>query len=169
MGSNTMKMKLNFRRNRVVSNLTDKSESRDFFDALKSAGQRGMTLIEIIIVVALLGTLMTYLIRQVQSMDEGAREDQARLAMGTIFQSLQAFKAHNSRYPTTDQGLEALIDNPGESKRWRGPYIDENKLVDPWQQSFEYESDGRSVKITSLGIDGQLGTEDDISYPEARE
>ena len=133
--------------------------------AFMASGERGMTLIEIIIVVALLGTLMTYLVRQVTSMDESAREDQAKLAMGNIAQSLQAYKAHNSRYPTTEQGLDALLNNPGDSKKWRGPYIDENKLVDPWEQAFEYESNGRQFKIISPGIDGQSGSEDDITSP----
>ena len=141
--------------------------SRNFMKTPNTA-ERGMTLIEIIIVVALLGTLMTYLVRQVTSMDESAREDQARLAMGAIAQSLQAYKAHNNRYPTTEQGLEALLNNPGDSRRWRGPYTDENKLVDPWDQPFEYESDGRQFKIISPGVDGTTGTEDDITYPDNR-
>jgi len=51
-------------------------------------------------------------------------------------------------------------------KTWRGPYIEDNKLKDPWGNDFGYESDGRSFKLHCAGGDGQMGTEDDINYPE---
>jgi general secretion pathway protein G len=132
------------------------------FDGSQSSG---MTLIEIIIVVALLGTLMTYLIRQLTSTADAAKEDQAKLAMGQIAQSLQIYRVHNHTFPPSDRGLDALLNNPGDSKTWRGPYIEKEKLQDPWGHEFQYESDGRKYKMTSGGIDEQLGTSDDVSYP----
>lgn len=126
----------------------------------------GLTLLEIIIVVALLATLMTYLVSTLTGVSDSATEDQARLAMGQISQKLMIYRTHNRSFPTSEQGLDALIQNPGSSRRWRGPYIEESKLNDPWGNRFEYETDGRQYKLQSAGIDQQLGTEDDLFYPE---
>ena len=127
----------------------------------------GMTLLEIIIVVALLGTLMTYLVTTLTSSSDSAKEDQARLAMGQIAQALQLYRVHNNQYPSTEQSLSALVSNPGTTRSWRGPYIEEEKLKDPWGASFEYEASGREFKIISSGLDGEMGSDDDIFFPEA--
>ena len=128
----------------------------------------GLTLIEIIIVVALLGTLMTYLVSNLVGVQDSAKEDQARLGMGVIAQSLQMYRVHNGSFPTTAQGLKALVENPGSSRRWRGPYIEEEKLIDPFGQELSYEAEGRNYKIISGGDDATVGTEDDIFYPEEK-
>ena len=128
--------------------------------------EAGMTLLEIIIVVALLGTLGVYLITNLTRQADTAKIDQTKLAIGNIRQALQLYRIHLKKYPTTDAGLQVLLENPGD-KRWRGPYIDSvNKLLDPWDAEFEYESDGRTVKIMSPGPDFQMGTDDDIIWPE---
>jgi general secretion pathway protein G len=127
---------------------------------------RGMSLIEIIIVVALLGSLMAYMASNLIGKSEETKKDEAKLAMGVLEQSLQAYAIHNHRMPTTEQGLSALLTAPADAKSWRGPYTEPNKLKDPWDVAFGYESDGRKYKITSAGPDGQMGTGDDISYPD---
>jgi general secretion pathway protein G len=131
-----------------------------------TGNNRGLTLIEIIIVIALLGTLMTYLVSKLTSVADSAKVDQAKIGMGQIGQALQYYRVHNSKYPTTDQGLKALLSDPGSDKKWRGPYTEEEKLKDPWNNEFGYTSDGRDYKITSPGPDNTEGTEDDVSYPE---
>ena len=129
----------------------------------------GMTLLEIIIVVALLGTLGVYLITNLTQQADTAKIDQTKLAIGNIRQALQLYRVHLKKYPTTDAGLQVLLENPGD-KRWRGPYLDNaNKLLDPWDAEFEYESDGRNIKITSPGPDFEIGTDDDIIWPEPSE
>jgi general secretion pathway protein G len=132
----------------------------------KGAARAGMSLIEIIIVVALMGTLMAYLVRNLIGQQEEAKKDQTKLGMGVLEQSLQLYRVHNSRYPTTEQGLDAMITAPADAKTWRGPYTESNKLNDPWGNKFQYESDGRNFKIISGGPDGTLGNADDIVYPE---
>lgn len=131
-----------------------------------TGNNKGLTLIEIIIVIALLGTLMTYLVSKLTSVADSAKVDQAKIGMGQIGQALQYYRVHNSKYPTTDQGLKALLSDPGSDKKWRGPYTEEEKLKDPWNNEFGYSSDGRDYKITSAGPDNTEGNEDDISYPE---
>ena len=143
------------------------SNLRGFHHSLRvSGGKRGMSLIEIIIVVALLGTLMAYMVSNLINTSEEAKKDQTKLGMGVIQQSLQMYRIHNNRYPTQDQGLNSLLTNPGNAKNWRGPYIEDNKLSDPWGERFTYESDGRQYKIISGGPDLAVGTEDDIVFPE---
>lgn len=128
---------------------------------------KGMTLIEIIIVIALLATLMAILATNVMKTAESAKEDQARIAMQSLAQALQMYRVHNYKYPTTEQGLDALLRDPGSTKRWRGPYVEsEQKLNDPWGNRLEYESDGTVFRMTSMGTDGQLGTANDIHFPE---
>ena len=132
----------------------------------KGEREKGMTLIEIIIVIALLGTLMTILVTNIVGTSDEAKKDQARIAVGGIAQALQLYRVHNNRYPNTAESLDALVIDPGTSKRWKGPYIEKNKLTDPWGTAYDYTSDGRKYEITSAGIDGTMGTEEDIHYPE---
>lgn len=128
--------------------------------------QAGMSMIEIMIVISLIGILMTFIIRNVMQSADNAKADAAQIGMNMLVQDLQRFKLDTNRYPTTEQGLNALLTNPGgDVKNWRGPYTEENKLNDPWGVPFQYESDGRTVKMTSSGADQTMGTEDDISYP----
>lgn len=135
--------------------------------AMKLRGNRsGMTLMEIIIVVALLGTLGVYLITNLTQTADTAKIDQAKLAIGNIRQALQLYRVHLKKFPSTDDGLIALLENTGD-RRWRGPYLDDaNKLVDPWDMEFEYESNGRDYKIISAGPDMEIGSDDDVIYPE---
>ena len=132
----------------------------------QSDKQKGMTLIEIIIVIAIIGGLMTIMFTNVADQADQAKVDQTKIAMGNIAQQLQLYRVHNNKYPSTAQGLDALVNDPGESKRWRGPYIDKEKLLDPWSNPFDYTSDGRKYEIISSGQDFTFGTEADIFYPE---
>ncbi len=132
-------------------------------EGVAAAGERGMSLIEIIIVVALLGTLMAYMVSNLIGQSEEAKKDQTKLAMGVIQQSLQMYRIHNNKYPSS---LNDLLTAPGDSKSWRGPYIESNKLKDPWQNDFQFEASGKDFKIISGGPDGQIGSADDIVYPE---
>lgn len=129
----------------------------------------GMSMIEIMIVISLIGILMTFIVRNVMDSAEHAKADQAKIAMNMLVQDLQRYRLDNNKYPTTEQGLNALITNPGgDARNWRGPYTESNKINDPWQNPFQYESDGRTIKMISGGSDGQVGTADDVVYPEEK-
>ncbi len=127
--------------------------------------ESGMSILEIIFVISLIGGLMAILVQNLTSATDAAKEDQAKILMGDIQQKLQLYRLHNHRFPTTDQGLDALVNDPG-AKKWRGPYIQESKLSDPWGTPLEYESDGRNFKIISGGLNQVVGDEDDIVFPE---
>lgn len=130
------------------------------------AHQAGMTIIEILIVIALMGTILTLIATNILDVGESARLDTAKIGMQKIQSSLDMYRIHNYRYPSTEQGLQALVVKPQEGTRWRGPYIDNNQLKDPWDNPYQYESDGRTFKIISPGPDGTFGTADDLVYPD---
>jgi general secretion pathway protein G len=132
-----------------------------------TSGEAGMTLIEIIIVVALIGGLSAMMLGGLTAGARSAKESEARLAFGQLKSSLQMYKVQNGKFPTTEQGLQALVTNPGDAPSWRGPYCEEGMLNDPWGTPIGYESDGRSLRFISAGDDGQIGTDDDVTWPEA--
>lgn len=132
----------------------------------RSVHQAGMTLLEIIIVVALLATLMGILVTNILGPQEQAKIDQAKLQMGQIGQALQMYSVYNFAYPTTAEGLGALV-NPPSSAKFKDSLLKEGQISDPWNNEFDYESSSRKqYLITSAGPDGEFGTDDDISQNE---
>ena len=148
-----------------------RSKVREFAGMpFKGSHNAGMSMIEIMIVISLIAVLMTYIIRNVNDNANRAKEDQAKIVMNMLVQDLQRFKLDNGRYPTSEQGLNALLTNPGgDVKNWRGPYTEDSKLNDPWMKAFQYESDGRTMKITSSGSDAEFGTADDVVFPQQKQ
>jgi general secretion pathway protein G len=133
-------------------------------------GQQGFSLIEILIALALLAMAGTFVAGKVlQSLHEG-RVDSSKIQMQNLAVRLKEFRRHCFRYPTTDEGLEALVTAPSgkECKRYQpGGYIENNQVPsDPWDNQFVYESDGKTFNIKSLGGDGmEGGTDEDKDIP----
>ena len=127
--------------------------------------QSGMSLIEIILVISLMATIMAVLVRNLTGRQEEALKDTALLGMKNLMQSVQEYKIHTRRFPTTEEGLQALVANPGV-KRWKGPYTEPEKLNDPWDNPIQYRYEERRVQLASFGPDGEEGTEDDLWVPE---
>ena len=125
----------------------------------------GFTLLEIMVVVLIIGLLMTVLATNVFRRLGGAQADIARLQVSKLSQQLELYKLDNGTYPSTEQGLEALVREPtGEPKPRRYPeggYVSSKDLVDPWQNPFKYERPGknnaRSFDLYTLGADAQPG------------
>lgn len=133
--------------------------------------QLGMTLIEIMVVVVIIGILGTIGTVAVMNRLAKARGDAAKAQMKNIETALDSFKVDNGFYPSSDQGLKALINKPTEGREVKnylpGGYIKGKKApVDPWGKEFHYSSpgqeEGNPYEIVSDGPDGQEGTEDDI-------
>lgn len=123
--------------------------------------QQGFTLIEVMIVVAILGILATLVVVSV-----GGRQDQALVTatksdLQSIKQALDLYKLDNYRYPTTEQGLEALVIKPDTARNWpEGGYLSKVP-VDKWDTPFVYISPGANgpFDLYSLGADGAEGGE----------
>lgn len=122
--------------------------------------QKGFTLIELMVVLVILGVIMGLVVPNVVGRGDEARVTAAQTDIKTIQQALEMYRLHNSHYPSTDQGLEALSSKPSgspEAKNWRGPYIPVPK--DPWGTPYAYINDGTSPEIISFGADSQDGGE----------
>lgn len=122
----------------------------------------GFTLIEIMVVVVIMGVLAALLVPRLMGRTDDARILAAKQDIATLMQALKLYRLDNQRYPTTEQGLQALIARPTNGPQpanWKsGGYIDRlNK--DPWGNPYQYASPGTrsEVDIFSYGADGQPG------------
>jgi len=126
---------------------------------------RGLTLIEIMIVVVILGILALAVIPNVIDRPDEARQIKAQSDIKSLETALRLFKLDNGFYPTTDQGLQALVVKPTTGKipkKWNKPYLDKGKLPkDPWGNEFIYLSPGLhgDYDIICYGADGVPGGE----------
>lgn len=126
--------------------------------------QSGFTLIEVMVVVVILGILAAVLVPKVMDRPEQARIAKARQDIRAVEASLNLYKLDNYVYPTTDQGLEALVTKPSspEPPHWKqGGYVD-RLPVDSWDREYQYLNPGThgAIDIYSLGPDGQPSDDD---------
>ncbi|MES1981052.1 MAG: type II secretion system major pseudopilin GspG [Pseudomonadota bacterium] len=125
---------------------------------------RGFTLIEVMVVIVILGILAALIVPKVMSRPDEARISAARQDIGAIVQALKLYKLDNMRYPTTEQGLQALVTKPGtppEPTNWKGNGYLERLPKDPWGQPYQYLQPGLhgEIDVMSLGADGAPGGE----------
>ncbi len=126
--------------------------------------QAGVSFIEIMIVIVIMAGLAAIAGPALIGRGEKAKIDEAKIQMSNLKGALQMYRLDNSVYPSVDQGLEALMVKPEigvTPKRWNGPYMESSQLPkDPWGNDYVYQYDGSSMKIISLGADGEAGGED---------
>ena len=126
--------------------------------------QSGFTLIEVMVVVVILGILAAIIVPRVMDRPDTARIVKARQDIRALESALNLYKLDNFHYPSTDQGLEALVEKPvgsPEARNWKsGGYLD-RLPKDPWGGDYRYLSPGvhGEVDIYSLGADGRPGGE----------
>lgn len=126
----------------------------------------GFTLIEVMVVVVILGILAAIVVPRIMDRPDEARKVKAQQDIRALEAALNLYRLDNYTYPTTDQGLDALVTKPAapEPPRWKeGGYIDRLPL-DPWQHPYQFLNPGThgAVDIYSMGPDGQSGSDDDI-------
>lgn len=130
--------------------------------ATRQGRQEGMTLIEIMMVVVIIGILVAVIVPNVIGYDDDARMAAQRVEIRTIGQALDMYRLDNGQYPSTEQGLEALVSRPSgfpEPRNWGpDPYL-RKYPVDQWDNEYVYVNDGRSYTLKSLGADRAEGGE----------
>ncbi len=126
--------------------------------------EKGFTLIELMVVIVILGILAGLIVPRIMGRPDEARQAKARIQIESLETALKLYKLDNGSYPTTEQGLQALVEPPdvGEpTERWReGGYLEKGKIPrDPWSNDYIYLSPGAKGEydIISYGADGELG------------
>jgi general secretion pathway protein G len=128
--------------------------------------RRGFTLMEVLLVLAILVILGSMVGFFIAGMQKGAYQDLARSQIAMFENQLDVYRLHVGSYPNTNQGLQALRNAPADlpnPARWRGPYSQKDIPMDPWGNYYQYELIGpEQFRIWSMGPDGVSGTEDDV-------
>ena len=131
-----------------------------FPNRARRARERGMTLIEILVVLVLLAVIMSVVAGNYLGRGEKAKADAAKIEIGQISQTLDLYKLEVGRYPTTSEGLQALVSAPSGVNNWNGPYWKKQSVPkDPWGNEYKYTAPAASApyEILSYGADGKEG------------
>jgi general secretion pathway protein G len=123
--------------------------------------QDGFTLIELMVVILIIGLLATIVVQNLRSATDKAKRVKAQADISQIKSALDRYYLDAGSYPTSDQGLPALMVAPtggNDPKDWGGPYIERIPL-DPWGHPYIYQSDGNEYLLKSYGADGVEGGE----------
>src|SRR5579863_5553685 len=134
-------------------------------------GQRGFTLLELLVVLAILGLLVGLVAPAVLHQLSSAKDKIAHQSIERLASVLDMYKLDVGTYPTTEQGLQALITSPPGVARWNGPYLKGDKIPeDPWGHPLQYHNPsqrpGHDFDLYSLGPTGQPGTAQAAIYNE---
>jgi len=122
--------------------------------------ERGVTLIEMLVVITIIGLIAGLVTVNVIRQGESAKRTAARAQISSFMNALGIYKLDTGAYPATTQGLQALREKPGEMPNWAGPYLPKDVPLDPWGRPYEYKypgDHGEDPDVISLGADGQPG------------
>ena len=130
--------------------------------APRRARRRGFTLIELMVVLVIIGVLAALIVPNVLDRADDARVTAARTDVNNLMQALKLYRLDNQRYPTSEQGLQALVARPTSGPippNWK-PYV-EKLPNDPWGRPYQFASPGLKgdIDVFSFGADGALGGE----------
>lgn len=139
---------------------------RRFSNHVNKNSERGFSLVEIMIVLVIIGTIVSMIASRIFGARDRARDKQVKITMQQIMDQLEMYQQDCNSYPTTSQGLNALIKQPsGEPacESWGPTPYAKDVAKDPWGNEFGYESDGTSYEIISYGKDKKPGGDKDYS------
>jgi general secretion pathway protein G len=126
----------------------------------KRRGQAGVTLIEMLVVVTIIGLFIALVGPALFKNADKARVTAARAQLSNFMTALGSYKLDTGTFPTTEQGLKALREKPAELEQWAGPYMPKDIPKDPWAHEYVYKypgDHGDEPDIVCLGADGQAG------------
>ena len=124
----------------------------------RSISMKGFTLVELLVVLAILGMLAALVGPQVLNQLGGAKSKSAAIQISDLEQALELYKLDVGKFPSSEQGLNALVRKPSGATGWNGPYLKKGELPDdPWGNPYEYRYSGGKLEIISYGADGRTG------------
>lgn len=134
------------------------------YDANKTltpAGEKGFTLIELLVVVIIIGLLASLVAPKFFGKLGASKQKTAKAQIELFGSALDSFRLDVGRYPTTEEGLNALREKPASAEKWQGPYLPKAIPKDPWGRDYVYKCPGEhgEYDIISYGLDGQPGGE----------
>jgi general secretion pathway protein G len=126
----------------------------------KRRGERGFTLVEILVVITIIGLIMSLVGPRVLNYLTESKAKAAKIQIESFSSALDLYFLDNGRYPSSSEGLRALVQRPGSTMSWNGPYLKGAVVpADPWGNSYVYRAPGQhgTFDIVSYGADGQEG------------
>lgn len=130
--------------------------------------QHAFTLVEMLLVLVIIGTLAAIVVPKLAGRSEQARVTAAHSQIAAFGTALDAFEVDNGYYPKGKDGLNDLLQQPRDAQNWKGPYLKSDAVpADPWGNAYLYECPGKhnpsGYDLSSVGPDGRSGTDDDIT------
>ncbi len=129
----------------------------------------GFTLLELLVVILIIGLLTGIVAPRFLGQIGRSEATTARAQLDAFDKAIQAYRVDTGRFPSTSQGLRALVTQPADEPRWRGPYMQSDIPVDPWDTPYQYRSpgsNGKDYELLSYGHDrapGGTGEDADIT------
>lgn len=128
---------------------------------------KAFTLIELLVVILIIAILAALIVPRVVNRTSDAKRAKALSDIAALTTALNAFRLDCDRFPSTEEGLDALRNQPGDVRGWRGPYLEKPITTDPWENAYVYEYPGPrgddSYTLLSYGADGAPGGEGDAT------
>ena len=131
---------------------------------------RGFSLIELLVVLVILGLLGGLVGPRLFTKVDASKVDTADTQVRMLKAALQTYRLDVGSFPTTEQGLNALVANPGNAKKWQGPYLEEELPLDPWDNPYVYLDTAENFQGFALysrgadGVDGGEGLDADVGF-----